>query len=313
MMNDLMKQRLVDILKREGADLVRVGGVSRMTDPAVRRLLPSCRSVVCAAFRQLRGSRRGIEEGTTYYQYTTMAVETLEEVVMPMALLRACDLLEEAGFDALPQRRSQLIMAEEDSTNPEVDHSEIYRGVTGELQLDFERCAIDCGLGERGFSGSILTDDFGPFQRWVFILTDAELPEDPLVAPHLCDGCQACRRACPGHAIAADGALDRWQCAAYYVGAYRGTNPFMPPDALADDPERLAVIAGEADLTPERAREVLEQIHFYPNMKHAYMASICGKACDTACYIRLEERGVLTRRFLSPFRRRPEWRLPIEE
>ena len=45
--------------------------------------------------------------------------------------------------------------------------------------MDFEKCAVACGLGELGFSGSILTDEFGPNQRWGFILTDAELPEDP--------------------------------------------------------------------------------------------------------------------------------------
>ena len=87
----------------------------------------------------------------------------------------------------------------------------------------------------------------------------------------------------------------------------------MPPDAFPEEPDRLAVMAGEAQLSPERARQILEQIHFYPPMKHAYCASICGKACDTACYIHLEEKGVLTRKFHTPFRRRPAWILPLEE
>ena len=49
------------------------------------------------------------------------------------------------------------------------------RGKTAEKQLDFEACAVLCGLGERGLSGTLLTDDFGPFQRYVFVLTDAEI------------------------------------------------------------------------------------------------------------------------------------------
>lgn len=310
---NILLQQLSELLRKEGADLVRVGGVDRMTNrDVIQRLMPNCRSVLCIAFRQLRGSRRGIEEGTTYYQYTTTAVETLEEIIMPMTLQRGCSFLEKNGFLALPQRRNQLVMSEWDSTNPEVDYTEIYRGKAVENQLDFEQTAIDCGLGERGLSGSILTDDFGPCQRWVFLLTDAELPESPLVVPHLCDKCGACLKACPGHAIAIDGTLNRWQCAAYYNGASGKKNPFLPPDAFLNDPERLAVLAGEANLTPERAREILDQIHFYPNIKHAYYASICGKNCDTACYIHLEEKGKLIRSFKTPFRKRPEWALPLE-
>ena len=310
-MNEIT-EKLIEVLKKEGADLVCIGAAERMRDQAVRSIMPECRSVVCAAFRQLRGSRRGIEEGTTYYQYTTTAVETLEEIIMPMALHRGCGFLEEQGFLALPQRRNQLIMSEADSTNPEVDYSEIYRSVKAEQQLEFEKCAVDCGLGDQGLSGSILTDDFGPFQRWVFILTDAELEATAPAAPHLCDKCGACVKACPGKALAENGELNRWQCAAYYNGASGKKNPFLPPDAFLNDPERLAVIAGEAQLSPEHAREILSQIYFYPNIKHAYFASICGKACDTACYVHLEEKGVLKRKFKTPFRKRPEWELPLE-
>ncbi len=214
-----IREQIIDCLKHQGADLVCFGNGDKMEDSAVKTILPECRTVICAAFRQLRGSRRGIEEGTTFYQYTTTAVETLEEIVMPMALQRGCALLEKMGFVAMPQRRNPLVMQQDNDTNPEVDYTEIYRGRLAENQLDFEQCAIDCGLGERGLSGSILTDDFGPFQRWVFILTDAVIPEDEKVLPHLCDHCGKCIQACPGHAISADGVVDHWQCTAYYAGA----------------------------------------------------------------------------------------------
>lgn len=312
-MNKTLKEQIVDLFRRCGADLVRFGNVERCGDPAIKTIFPQTKTVICAAFRQLRGSRRGIEEGSTYYQYTTTAVEVLEENVMPTALLRVCALLEDNSFEALPQRRNQTVMQEKDSTNFEVDYREIYRGRTAENQLDFERCAVDCGLGEQGLSGSILTDEFGPCQRFVFILTDAEIEPDPIVKPHLCDKCGACIKACPGRALDPEKGRDPWQCSAYYIGANMTKNPFMPPEAFADDPERLAIITGETKLSPERAREIIEQIIFYPPIKHSYWSSICGRACDTACYIHLEEKDVLTKKFHTPFRKRPEWHLPVTE
>lgn len=304
-----MKQEIIDCLKRHGADIVGFAPVDRFTDGLPQRIMPETVTVIGAAFRVLRGSHRGIEEGTTYYQYTTTGVETLEENVMPLAMLKTCGVIEDHGYAALPQRRNQLIMSEPDSTNPELDYREIYRGVTQENQLDFETSAVLCGLGERGLNGSLLTDDFGPWQRYCFILTDAEIEPTPLVEPHLCDRCGKCIAACPGRAISGEGEIDRWQCAVYYRGANMSRNPFMPPEAFSGDPERLKIIAGEADLSPERAREVLRQITFYPPIKHGYVSSICGRACDMACYVHLEEKGMLKKSFLTPFRKRPEWRL----
>lgn len=230
---------------------------------------------------------------------------------MPMALLKISSLLEDAGFLAIPQRKNQTIMQEEDDTNPEIAYSEIYSGVKVEKTLDFEQAAMLCGLGEIGLSGSLLTDDFGPFQRYCFILTDALLEESPLVEPHLCDKCMECIKACPGKAISKDGKRDNWQCAAYYLGANMTKNPFMPKEAFSDDPERLAIITGEAKLSPERAKEIIDQIIFYPPIKHGYVSSICGKACDRACYIHLEEKGVLKRKFEEKFRRCPDWKLEL--
>ncbi len=308
-----LKDKIIACLEENGADIVGFSGVKRFADKMPQKIFSETKTVIGIAFRILRGSHRGTEEGTTYYQYSTTGIEALEETVMPMAMLKACAILEDHGFAGLPQKRNQTIMPESDSTNPEMHYDAIYCGISAENQLNFENSAVLCGLGELGLHGSLLTDDFGPFQRCCFILTDAELEESPLIEPHLCDNCGACVAACPGKAISADGEKNRWQCAAYYKGANMAKNPFMPAEAFADDPERLAIITGEAKLSPDRAREIIDQIIFYPPIKQGYVSSICGKACETACYVHLERKGVLKKKFKTEFRKRKEWHLPILE
>ena len=179
--------------------------------------------------------------------------------------------------------------------------------------MDFEEAAVLCGLGEKGLSGSILTRAFGPFQRWCFVLTDASLEPTPLAADRLCDDCRACVAACPGHAVEESGGRDVWQCGAYYRGACRAKNPFMPPNAFADLPDREKVMSGEARLTREESIQVMNDCYYYPPIKQGYAPSICGRACDRACYVHLEEQGKIERTFRTAFRRRPEWSLSLKD
>lgn len=307
------KEQIIHTAQMYGADYVGFGSVGRFANqPAVTQIFDKTRTVICLGFRVLRGSFRGVEEGTTYYQYCTTGLETIEETVMPMALLKVSGVIEDEGYLAVPQKRNQLIMGSGDDTNPEVAYEEIFHGLDKEVQMDFQASAILCGIGERGLSGAVLTDENGPFQRFGFILTDAELEETPLTQPHLCDNCKECIKGCPGHAISEDGKRDNWQCAAYYLGANMKKNPFMPPEAYEGFENREAIATGEAKLDPEQARQVLDVTFYYPPIKHGYVASICGRACDRACYIHLEEKGLLKNSFTTKFRKREDWELPVE-
>ena len=87
----------------------------------------------------------------------------------------------------------------------------------------------------------------------------------------------------------------------------------MPPDAFADFDNRLEIIAGEAKVTPETAKKILDNIYFYPPAKHFYRTSICGRACDRACYIHLEEKGLLKKSFKKKFRTGEDWKLDTKQ
>lgn len=309
-----MRDEIIKLAKANGADIVGFAPVDRFekNDP-IFKIMPETKTVIGLAFRVLRGIYRGIEEGSTYYQYTTMGVENMEETIMPMAQLKVAMMIEENGFIALPQRRHQQIMSEDDSTNPEVAYDAVYRSKKAEKQMDFSAAAVKCGLGELGLHNALLTDEFGPMVRYCFILTDAQLEPSDIVKPHLCDKCGECIRACPGKAIDKNGNVDPWQCAVYYNGANGTKNPFMPPDAFEDFDNRIEIIAGEAKVTPKTARAILDKIYFYPPAQHSYQCSICGRTCDIACYIHLENKGLLTKKFKTPFRKRKEWRYDISD
>ena len=96
-----MKEKIIALAKENWADLVGFAPASRFdkNDP-IFKIFPETKTVICLAFRVLRGIYRGIEEGSTYYQYTTMAVENMEETIMPMALLRVANLIEAEGATA---------------------------------------------------------------------------------------------------------------------------------------------------------------------------------------------------------------------
>lgn len=309
-----MREKIIELAKANGADIVGFASSERFEkDNPIFKIMPETKTVIGLAFRVLRGIYRGIEEGTTYYQYTTMAVENMEETIMPMAQLKVAMLIEKESYTALPQRKHQQIMKEHDSTNPEVAYDAVYRDKGAEVQMDFLDTAVKCGLGEKGLYDVLLTDDFGPLVRYCFILTDAEIEETEIVKPHLCDKCGKCVKACPGKAIDENGNVDPWQCAVYYNGANGTKNPFMPPEAFEKFDNRLEIIAGEAKVTPETAKKILDNIYFYPPAQHAYQCSICGRACDIACYIHLEEKGIITKKFKTPFRKREEWKYDVED
>ena len=76
-----MREQIIKLAKKCDADIVGFAPASRFDkNDAVFKIFPETKTVIGLGFRVLRGIYRGIEEGSTYYQYTTMGVENLEEL-----------------------------------------------------------------------------------------------------------------------------------------------------------------------------------------------------------------------------------------
>ncbi len=329
---------LKEIALAAGADLVGIGdpelfsGTSKDKDP--RFIFPEVKSVIGLGFRVLRGTLRGNEEGTQFFQYPEMSVVHLDEIYIPIVLRRIACFLEDHGYEGVVQRSEPDRLKKEDpSTNPEHTPVQRYSSVpvregnpAPDVVMDFNQAAVICGLGEMGYGGFILSEEFGPLQRFGYILTDLELDFDEIKSAGLCDRCGNCISGCPGNAyeygitktFRAGGFSceyrmpETWQCAAYYMGASGEKNPFLSPDALNGFPDKEMILKGRKKITAEellKLQPVLEDA--YPGMRFGYNSGICGSACWRECLINLEKRGVISKKYKLPFRRKDEWKLEI--
>ena len=312
----LTSSGIKDFALKSGADIVGIGAMDRFAgtppekDP--RFIAPKAKSIIGLGFRVLRGSLRGVEEGTHFYQFPEMGIVHIDEVHAPCVLRKVACFLEDHGYEgvvlrSIPDRRR----GEDPGTNPE--HLPVFKIKFSEpvapdkpapdVLMDFQQAAYICGMGQTGFGGFFLTPRFGPLQRFAFILTDAELEPDPICVDKLCDDCGKCVAACPGKAIAESGTLDEWQCTAYRMGADVKTNPFLSPEEVGkmqDGGEVLAGIKHFDSKSIEQYKELWNEA--YPQVRFGYNPSLCGVACQRACLAHLEKRNILGAKFVNDFR-----------
>jgi len=218
-----------------GADICGIGPMSRFDgapdEMNPQRLFPEAKSVIGFVFRIPRGVQRGIEEGTQFYQYPSMAYGGINEIFAPAVLYHVGKLIEDEGYEAFVYRNTgargtvsdmdgspgntlspeEQIEVKENAKNSTAHHRSVQftrptrEGNTApDLQFQFRLAAVACGLGEIGWSKMLLTPQFGPLQRLAFIFTDAELEYDEMYnGKPLCRRCGACVRECPGGCIPA--------------------------------------------------------------------------------------------------------------
>lgn len=293
--SEMIKQRAKEL----GASVCGIGRVYDESDAqkAPRSILPKARSIIGFGFVVPRTLYNTMSRGVQYYTYTTLGVKYPDEELAEIFLLKIGGMIEDAGYDACLQKAIPNLRVKGDkTTNPEVlDTYELIHATAvapgkpvPDVIIDFGRAAEVCGIGQRGLSGKILNEKYGPYMRYCFIITDAPLEYDAPVEKPICDGCGACIHACPGHAISQSG-LDSWQCAVYYKGAHR-SNPFMPEDFLADHPERESILSGEKRFDADSARALFPKLNFLPKTQWGYAPCLCGRSCDVACYQHLKER-----------------------
>jgi ferredoxin len=300
----------------QGADMVgvanieRFAGAPRQMDP--RQIMPEARSVIGMAFRVMRGSLRGVEEGTFFSNYSAMGYGGITYLYMPMCVINIARFIEDHGYEAIPYGHQSDWRAINGTGGMKHNFSRpVAEGrAAPDVMVHLRIAAYLAGLGEIGFSKMFLTPKYGPRNRVGIVITDAEIEPDPIYdGPELCNRCMACVRDCPAGAFDPDktvkvtlaGREVEWMdidCHKCDV-AFRG--------AVIDDdvPDEQAYTqfgghnARPGDWSPFTRK---------PRNLYNTGQAVCGaRGCTRACMVSLESRGVLENKFHSPFRRRKPW------
>ena len=93
-----------------GADMCGIAPISRMKGAPKEMnpmlLFPEAKSMIVFVFRIPRGVQRGIEEGTQFYQYPSMAYGGINEIFAPAVLYNVGKVIEDEGYEAFVYRNT---------------------------------------------------------------------------------------------------------------------------------------------------------------------------------------------------------------
>ena len=261
-----------------GADLVGIASIDRFSSlPADRHpstVFPECKSVIVIGRRILRGSLRGVEEGTNFGStYHFFGYQMLEDNFLAQTTYDLTRWIEERSFESVP------LFCYHPEGMPK--GAPVAPGKPApNVIVDFEFAAQAAGLAEMGLGNLLLTKEYGTRQRFAMILTDAALEPDQVFDKSVCGDCKACAESCPLKAI------DTSKTWKFGVEGHQMDVATVDFKACAACPNGAAKAGGRGD-RPDRL----------------------AAACARTCLARLENSAKCSNQFKNPFRKRKPWAL----
>lgn len=271
------KKRLMEFARSVRADLIGVAGIDRFKDVDPQHnpcsIFPEARSVIVVGKRVVRGALRGVEEGTQFGSYNFYGYQWLNNRVLALTTFRIAEFLEDNGYEAVPfpglppQIPPMGIPVRKGKPAPNVI-------------IDVEDAAVRAGLGEFGYCGIFLTEEFGPRQRFQVIITDASIEEDPIKEDNICDLCKECLKICPLGAIGSE------------------------EKTLQICGKKMVVADINFDICSKCKNGAFPNM-FYENAHPDRIAALCARTCLS----HLEDRKRIKNLFSQGFRKRSAWKV----
>jgi len=190
-----LSSQVKTIAQENGAALVGIASRERLAEAPPSAdpdyLLPSTRSVISFAIpldrkviRDYLSKRDWLAHGNDHKRIYRELYIIAEHLV---------DFLKEKGFEAIRPDMNNVYRPEAGS-----------RGTTDRINMvemvpDFSHRygAVAAGLGRLGWSGNLMTPQFGSAVFLGSVLTSAVLEPDPLLEEDPCDKCKLCTTVCP--------------------------------------------------------------------------------------------------------------------
>lgn len=188
---DALTKEIKQFVLDQGIDIVGIASTDRLDELTPegynrpRDILAECKSSIVMALRWVDSLIDGLPEIRGMYSRMMIMMNNQ----LDQTLLRTARFISKKGFLAMPIHASDPY-----------DLSKL-KGI-----LSHKHAAVQAGLGEFGLSNLLLTPQFGSRQRFVQLLTDAELTPDKPLNLQLCEKtipvCDfACIRICPPKVI----------------------------------------------------------------------------------------------------------------
>ncbi len=235
-----------------GADLVgiapveRFNGMPEISDP--RTFAPATRSVIAIGHRIMRGTLRGIEEGTSFNNtYGFFGLNQMEKMFLPKTVYDLCCLIENSGAEAAPLlgcRYGAKVPTSWCALSGE-SNAAVSSDCAKAFEPDYKAYAHAAGLGSTGKGGFFLTPEYGHRQRIAFIFTSLELEGDEIIECDFCKDCDACIKECPLGAYKEGNSPDMNICAKCQNGAFATPEGSDPVDRCAASCGRACMVALE--------------------------------------------------------------------
>ena len=191
-MNQELTNQVKKYAKKIGADLVGVADLDRWQNAPFSRtpkaLMPDCTCAIVMGFHYLDACVELGDQPDARMPGPSVSNHIASEHGN-YAAFKLCKYIEKLGYRALMVPATAWWNYRPNSDSP--------RGFSADITHYYAACAA--GLGEIGWNNLCLTEEFGPRQRWITVVTNAPLLADPMYeGTALCDRCKLCEKHCPG-------------------------------------------------------------------------------------------------------------------
>ena len=206
---------LTDEVKSLASDLVGIASIDRYEGSPEhlhpQGLLPQTRSVISIAIPHIMGVLVPQKNRVENFPYQTYGYGWLSNIRLNFVAFELSRFLERQGHITCP-------------------YPSFFQG--SGAAISNRHAAMLAGLSRFGWSNLAMTPEYGTKQRFVTVMTAAELEPDPILTEDICDKCFKCVDACPMGAISRDeeisyeiagqtihmAKLDKGKCCACHAG-----------------------------------------------------------------------------------------------